>query len=154
MPVIRVQLRHVSLGHARPAYRNRRTSRGSWEGGGRDRMSSSARVDWRRSRVPAVRERKALHAARSSREATCALGNRMSDKPRYESPIDALLAEQIAYYRAVAPEYESLSLPGWGGSEVAAALAAFRPTGDVLELACGPGIWTELLLQHATALTA
>lgn len=68
--------------------------------------------------------------------------------------IDDVLAEQITYYRAIAPEYDSLSLPGWGGPEVAAALDAFRPAGDVLELACGPGVWTELLLRHATSVTA
>ena len=67
---------------------------------------------------------------------------------------DALLAEQIAYYRALAPEYESHSLPGWGGPEVAAALEAVRPAGDVLELACGPSMWTEILLRHATSVTA
>ena len=67
---------------------------------------------------------------------------------------DQLLAEQIAYYRAVAPEYESLSLPGWGGDEVTAALAAFEPAGDALELACGPGMWTELLVRAAASLTA
>jgi ubiquinone/menaquinone biosynthesis C-methylase UbiE len=70
------------------------------------------------------------------------------------SPLDPLLAEQVAYYRAVAPEYESLSIPGGGGSEVAAALAAFAPAGEVLELACGPGMWTELLLRHAASITA
>jgi SAM-dependent methyltransferase len=70
------------------------------------------------------------------------------------SLIDPLLAEQVAYYRAVAPEYESLSVPGGGGGEVAAALEAFAPAGDVLELACGPGMWTELLLRHATSVTA
>lgn len=67
---------------------------------------------------------------------------------------DLLLAEQLAYYRAIAPEYESLSLPGAGGPEVAAALDAFRPSGDVLELACGPGMWTELLFVHASSVTA
>jgi trans-aconitate methyltransferase len=65
-----------------------------------------------------------------------------------------ILAEQVAYYRAVASEYESLSLPGWGGDEVVAALEEFRPAGDVLELACGPGMWTELLLRHAKSVTA
>jgi demethylmenaquinone methyltransferase/2-methoxy-6-polyprenyl-1,4-benzoquinol methylase len=69
-------------------------------------------------------------------------------------PADPLLAEQLAYYRAVAPEYESLSLPGLGGSEVVAALEAFAPAGDVLELACGPGMWTEILLRHASSVTA
>ena len=39
-------------------------------------------------------------------------------------------------------------------AEVEALLAAFRPTGDVLELACGPGSWTGELLAHADTLTA
>ncbi len=64
--------------------------------------------------------------------------------------VNLLLAEQIAYYRAIAPEYESLSIPGGGGHEVTAALDVFRPAGNVLELACGPGMWTELLLRAAS----
>jgi len=68
--------------------------------------------------------------------------------------IDPLLAEQLAYYRALAPEYESLSIPGGGGNEVVAALHAFEPAGNVLELACGPGMWTEILLRHAASVTA
>ena len=67
---------------------------------------------------------------------------------------DPLLGEQISYYRAIAPEYETYSLEGWGGEEAAAALDAFEPKGDVLELACGPGMWTEMLLRHATSVTA
>src|SRR5206468_9087104 len=31
---------------------------------------------------------------------------------------------------------------------------SFRPTGHVLELACGPGLWTEHLLRHAQSITA
>jgi len=68
--------------------------------------------------------------------------------------IDPLLAEQIAYYRAIAPDYESRFLPGAGGPEVEAALEAFEPAGDVLELACGPGTWTDALLRHASSVTA
>src|ERR671935_3280186 len=67
---------------------------------------------------------------------------------------DALLAEQIAYYRAIAPEYEDHAIPGAGEDELIAAIDAFQPTGDVLELACGPGVWTERLLHHATSVTA
>ncbi len=66
----------------------------------------------------------------------------------------ALLAEQVAYYRAVAPEYLQGMLDLPGGPELQEALDAFRPTGEVLELACGPGTWTPQLLQHATTVTA
>jgi len=67
---------------------------------------------------------------------------------------DQLLAEQRAYYSALAPDYldQSLDLPG--GDELTDALDAFRPAGSVLELACGPGVWTCQLLRHATDVTA
>jgi trans-aconitate methyltransferase len=68
--------------------------------------------------------------------------------------IDALLSEQISYYRARAPEYESGELQLPGGDELEAAIEAFQPRGDVLELACGPGGWTELILRHAGTITA
>lgn len=67
---------------------------------------------------------------------------------------DELLDEQVAYYRAVAAEYEDHALPLPGGPELAEALDAFRPTGSVLELACGPGTWTTHLLRHAADVTA
>jgi demethylmenaquinone methyltransferase/2-methoxy-6-polyprenyl-1,4-benzoquinol methylase len=70
-----------------------------------------------------------------------------------DSP-EGLLNEQIDYYRAVAAEYETHALPFPGGSELSEALDAFRPTGSVLELACGPGTWTTQLLQHAADVTA
>jgi demethylmenaquinone methyltransferase/2-methoxy-6-polyprenyl-1,4-benzoquinol methylase len=68
--------------------------------------------------------------------------------------LDELLAEQISYYRARAPEYETGALAGPGGAELDAALDAFRPTGRVLEFACGTGRWTERLLRHAESVTA
>jgi SAM-dependent methyltransferase len=66
----------------------------------------------------------------------------------------ALLDEQVAFYRAVAAEYDDHALTFPGGGELSEALNAFRPTGTVLELACGPGTWTPQLLRHATEVTA
>lgn len=65
-----------------------------------------------------------------------------------------LLGEQADYYRAVAAEYEDHALPCAGGDELTAALEAFEPAGEVLELACGPGVWTSRLLRHAREVTA
>jgi SAM-dependent methyltransferase len=68
--------------------------------------------------------------------------------------LDRLLDEQAAYYRALATDYldQGLDLPG--GDEVTQALDAFQPTGSVLELACGPGVWTGQLRRYATDVTA
>jgi SAM-dependent methyltransferase len=68
--------------------------------------------------------------------------------------LDRLLDEQVTYYRAIAPDYLSYRLEMPGGDELTRALEAFRPAGSILELACGPGVWTGQLLRHATDLTA
>ena len=82
-------------------------------------------------------------------------------RPSPESSEEWLLAEQLAYYRAVAPEFSKLGVPEVLESTVRAAsdelsvvLEAFGMAGDVLELACGPGTWTESLLRGAASLTA
>jgi SAM-dependent methyltransferase len=68
--------------------------------------------------------------------------------------LERVLGEQAAYYQALGEGYlhQGLDLPG--GGELARALEAFRPTGRVLELARGYGVWTGQLLRHATEVTA
>jgi SAM-dependent methyltransferase len=84
------------------------------------------------------------------------------------SDVESLLADQARYYRKRAREYDDW----WfrrgrydhGGdvnarwfadaAELQAALERFEPTGEVLELACGTGLWTERLIAFADRLTA
>jgi demethylmenaquinone methyltransferase/2-methoxy-6-polyprenyl-1,4-benzoquinol methylase len=70
-----------------------------------------------------------------------------------EPELVRLLGEQIAYYRALAPDYldQALDFPG---GDFTGVLDAFGPTGSVLELACGPGMWTGQLLRYASDVTA
>jgi demethylmenaquinone methyltransferase/2-methoxy-6-polyprenyl-1,4-benzoquinol methylase len=74
--------------------------------------------------------------------------------PAEGAKLNRLLDEQAAYYRALGADYldQALDLPG--GDELDEALETFQPTGSVLELACGPGVWTGQLLRHATDVTA
>jgi 2-polyprenyl-3-methyl-5-hydroxy-6-metoxy-1,4-benzoquinol methylase len=81
---------------------------------------------------------------------------------------DRFLAEQIEYYRARANEYDEWffrqgrydrgpELNQRWFSEIETlrrAVDRFKPAGDVLELACGTGIWTQFLLQYADGITA
>ncbi|MGH2808531.1 MAG: class I SAM-dependent methyltransferase [Actinomycetota bacterium] len=79
-----------------------------------------------------------------------------------------LLNEQIEYYRARANEYDDWffrrgrfdrgeeATRRWFDEVrlVERALDDFAPTGRVLELACGTGLWTQRLARHTTELTA
>ena len=68
-----------------------------------------------------------------------------------------MLADQVAYYRRRAGEYDVTAY----GDDAAAAraliarlVAEMRPAGSVLEIACGTGLWTEALAGWAVTVTA
>ncbi len=81
---------------------------------------------------------------------------------------DELLDEQIAYYQARSHEYDEWffrqgrydrgeELNSRWFSEVKKVrreLDEFKPVGHVLEIACGTGLWTEQIVQHAEQITA
>lgn len=76
-----------------------------------------------------------------------------------DNDLAGLLAEQIAYYRARADEYDATyPLDARADADARARLVttleALAPYGRVLELACGTGQWTVELARHATAVTA
>ena len=76
-----------------------------------------------------------------------------------DDELEGLLAEQIAYYRARAREYDATYPLDAGAdadarAQLLAALEALAPYGRVLELACGTGQWTIELGRHASAVTA
>ncbi|WP_257232394.1 class I SAM-dependent methyltransferase [Streptomyces sp. Rer75] len=67
---------------------------------------------------------------------------------------DALLAEQMAYYRAGAAQYDRPYAEREELRELLAAVDGLPIAGDVLELACGTGQWTPRLAARARSVTA
>lgn len=67
---------------------------------------------------------------------------------------DALLAEQMAYYRAGAAEYDRPYAEREDLQELLAVVDELPIAGDVLELACGTGQWTPRLAARAQSVTA
>lgn len=67
---------------------------------------------------------------------------------------DALLAEQMAYYRAGAAEYDRPYAEYEDLQKLLAVVDDLPIAGDVLELACGTGQWTRRLSARAQSVTA
>lgn len=81
---------------------------------------------------------------------------------------DRLIDEQIAYYRARAPEYDEWFLrkgrydrgpehrAAWFGEmgTIEEVLRSTVPFGDIVELACGTGLWTRVLAERAARVLA
>jgi ubiquinone/menaquinone biosynthesis C-methylase UbiE len=70
--------------------------------------------------------------------------------------MDEVLSEQVDYYRRRASEYD---VTAYGSVAAARALIArlvaeMDPSGRVLELACGTGLWTEALADVADTVVA
>jgi ubiquinone/menaquinone biosynthesis C-methylase UbiE len=66
------------------------------------------------------------------------------------------IAAQLRYYRARAFEYDATSFGARTGERraVPGVVDNLEVRGDILELACGTGVWSVELARHATSLTA
>jgi demethylmenaquinone methyltransferase/2-methoxy-6-polyprenyl-1,4-benzoquinol methylase len=69
---------------------------------------------------------------------------------------DDVLAEQVDYYRHRAGEYDATAYGDVAAARtrIARLVAQLRPSGRVLEIACGTGLWTEALAEWADTVTA
>ncbi|MBO0827501.1 MAG: class I SAM-dependent methyltransferase [Streptosporangiales bacterium] len=69
---------------------------------------------------------------------------------------DDVLADQAGYYRRRAGEYDATAYADLAAARarIARLVGEMRPTGAVLEIACGTGLWTEALAGVADTVTA
>jgi 2-polyprenyl-3-methyl-5-hydroxy-6-metoxy-1,4-benzoquinol methylase len=76
--------------------------------------------------------------------------------PDDELMTDEVLAEQVDYYGRRAGEYDLTAYGDVGAARgrIARLVAEMQPTGKVLEIACGTGLWTEALAGLADTVTA
>jgi len=69
---------------------------------------------------------------------------------------DEILADQVGYYRRRASEYDVTAYGDVAAARerIARLVAQMRPSGRVLEIACGTGLWTEAIVGVADTVTA
>jgi len=68
---------------------------------------------------------------------------------------DDVLSEQLAYYGLRADEYHGDLYEDPGTADrLGLILTKLAPTGRTLEMACGTGVWTDLLATRVQRLTA
>jgi 2-polyprenyl-3-methyl-5-hydroxy-6-metoxy-1,4-benzoquinol methylase len=69
---------------------------------------------------------------------------------------DEVAADQVAYYRRRAGEYDATAYGDVAAARtrIARLVAEMRPAGTLLEIACGTGLWTEALAGWADTVTA
>jgi SAM-dependent methyltransferase len=70
--------------------------------------------------------------------------------------LDETLDRQVVYYRRRAAEYDETAVSDVEATNrnFASLIDRLDPTGDVLEIACGTGLWTQHLIGRAHSLTA
>jgi demethylmenaquinone methyltransferase/2-methoxy-6-polyprenyl-1,4-benzoquinol methylase len=85
----------------------------------------------------------------------------VSDELEGSGEVQQLIAAQRLYYDLRAPEYADVTKPSdrkhrglLDADATRRIVNEFAPSGDVLELACGPGGFTRELVRHAGCLTA
>jgi demethylmenaquinone methyltransferase/2-methoxy-6-polyprenyl-1,4-benzoquinol methylase len=85
----------------------------------------------------------------------------MNDQPIKVDDTVSLLASQLRYYDERADDYRDAAKPpdrnhpGLMQAELGRPLVdEFRPTGSVLELACGNGFFTSEIVRYAQSVTA
>lgn len=70
--------------------------------------------------------------------------------------VDEVLTDQVAYYRHRAIEYDATAYGNVAAARarIARLVAEMHPSGRVLEIACGTGLWTEALAGVADTVVA
>ncbi len=69
---------------------------------------------------------------------------------------NSIFAKQVEYYRLRASEYDATAYIDLAGSaeRIDRIVAELAPSGSILELACGTGMWTRALAAYSRDITA